>query len=621
MQDLCKVVRFIAIAAFALLLPISPVYAADVPPPDVASYTIDVRYDVESRTLTAHETAIYVNRTEEPIPDLVFHLYLNAFRSGDTLWMQESGRSHWSSGYDPSYPGWIEVDQIALADGTPLTLEPVDDDETLVRAELPAPIAPGQSVTVALDFTAQLPRVFARTGWAKDGEFVMAGQWFPKFGVWEEGAWDAYPFHANSEFYADFGTYDVRVTLPVGWVIGATGISTGPPQAGSSDTEIHTFHAEHVIDFAWAASPCLQEMTRELEGGVHLRMLYAPDRKRDVKRVVNATEDAFDLYTTWYGAYGKGLYEQLTVVMTPQDASGAGGMEYPTMFTVGALSGGNMPACVRFLEVETVHELGHQWFQSVVATNEAEEPWLDEGFTDYSATRAMRLRYLYRGGVFDCMGWSLSYLGMRRLEYLAMPEVPMYGKAWDFGGITNYAIATYSKPAVALSTLERVVGEEAMLHFLQTYFDRYAFAHPTTADVRAVMAETLGYGTSDWFFDELVYEDGIMDAYVATLEKYEAQVERRGDLCLPNKVRITYRGGGGRQVVWLCETRDEDTRVFSGDEPITKVQIDPGGEILVDADRANNELSRRPDWRAWLGVVVRVIHMAQNFFFLGGAAW
>jgi hypothetical protein len=619
MQDLCKTVRFITIAAFVLLLlPISPVRAADVPPPDVASYTIDVRYDAAARILTAQETAVYVNRTESPIPDLVLHLYLNAFRSGDTLWMQESGMGHRGYGYDPDHPGWIEINQIALADGTPLTLEPVDDDETLVRAALPDPIAPGQSVTVELDFTAQLPKVFARTGWAENGEFVMAGQWFPKFGVWEEGEWDAYPFHANSEFYADFGTYDVRVTLPTGWVVGATGTSIGPPQAGASD-ETHAFHAEHVIDFAWAASPHLRETTRELKDGTHLRVLYAPDRsRREVKRVLDATEGAFDLYTTWYGAYGKGLYEQLTVVMTPQDASGAGGMEYPTLFTVGALGGGNMPACVRFLEVETVHELGHQWFQSVVATNEAEDPWLDEGFTDYSATRAMR--DLYKGGVFDCLGWSLSYLGMRRLEYLAMPEVPMYGKAWDFGN-ARYAVATYSKPAVALSTLERVVGEEVMLDFLQTYFDRYAFGHPTTADVRALMAETLGWGTSDWFFDELVYEDGMMDAYVATLEKYEARVERRGELCIPNKVRVTYQGGGARQIVWLCRIEDEDTRAFSGDVPITHVQIDPGGEILMDADRANNALSHRPDWRTWLGVVVHVIHMAQNFFFLGGAAW
>ena len=147
----------------------------------VASYTIEVTLDPEAKTLTAHEFVTYTNTTTDPIPDLVFHLYLNAFRDQNSIFMQESaGPMHRGQHWDPAHPGWIQVSGIRLADATPLTLEEIADG-TLARAELPAPVAPGETVEVELDFQAQLPRVFARTGYA--GDFFMVGQWFPKLCV------------------------------------------------------------------------------------------------------------------------------------------------------------------------------------------------------------------------------------------------------------------------------------------------------------------------------------------------------------------------------------------------------------------------------------------------------
>jgi len=598
--------------------------SAAVPPPDIASYTIAVRYDPETHKLTGEETAVYHNRTEAPIPDLVFHLYLNAFRSENTVWMQEAGVEHRGFNYDSAHPGWIKIDQLATTDGMQLSVEAVDPDETLVRAALPRPVSPGETVTVALSFTAQLPKVFARTGWGAEGDFLMAGQWFPKFGVWESaaageegtgGAWNAYPFHANSEFYADFGAYDVRMTLPESWIVGATGSRVGEAVANDDGTATHHFHAEHVIDFAWAASPLFLEQTREVDG-ITVRLLYTSDSgRRNAKRAMDATEEGLRLYAEWYGPYGKGLYDALSVVMTPADARGAGGMEYPQLFTVGAL-GSDAPPCIRMLEVETLHELGHQWFQSVVATNEAEEPWLDEGFTDYSTVRAMNA--LYDGALSDCGGWTFSYLAMHRLNYLTSPEVSMYGKAWDFD-IMDYAVATYSKPVVAFSTLERLVGDAAMRRFLHTYFDRFAFTHPSTHDVRAVMAETLGEETAAWFFDGLVYEDTILDAYIAEgADQADRQLERRGELCIPTEVQLDFVGEPPESVLWPC---DAPAPSLSGEGRLTSVRIDPERELLVDLARGNNMWQRSLDWRAWLGVVVRAVYTLENFFFWGGAVW
>ncbi len=602
------------ICCVGLLVGQRPVEALDTAPadtpPDVASYTITAAYDPATHILTGHQGAIYVNRTQAAISTLVFHLYLNAFRSAETLWMRESGLGLRGYVYDPDHPGWIRIEQMVLNDGTPLTVKALDDDETLVEATLPYPVAPGDSVTVQLDFTAQLPKVFARVGWADDGKFVFGGQWFPKFGVWENGAWNAYPFHANSEFYADFGRYQVALTLPQGWVVAATGTGDASVTVNADGTATHTFVAEHVIDFAWAASPAFRELTRDVDG-VAVRVVYYPQQRAMARRALEATTGALPLYNAWFGPYGKGHYPRLTVVIVPPDAGGAGGMEYPTLFTVGAM-GSIMPACLRMIEVETVHELGHQWFQSVVATNEAEEPWLDEGFTDYTTIRAMNA--LYDGALFDCGGWNFSYLALHRMEYAMSPHSPMAGAAWDYD-FMQYEVVAYSKPSLALTTVERTVGETAMRRFLSTYSGRYAFAHPRAEDVRAVMTETLGAEVAGWFFDTLVYGDGVLDAQVIYADG-EATLERRGEACIPTTVRAT-RGGkeGAETVPWPCE----QTTLTLGDSP-RSVEIDPDHAIVLDQNLINNGQHRAPDLATWLGIVTRWMRVLQDFFW-GGATW
>ena len=208
----------------------------------------------------------------------------------------------------------IGLQQPRLAGGQPLALETLEDG-TLARAALPEPVAPGEAVEIELEFHAQLPRVFARTGYA--GDFLMVGQWFPKLGVWQDGAWNAYPFHANAEFYADFGTYDVAITLPAGHVTGATGLPV--EQADNGDgTQTVAYHAEGVIDFAWTASPDFEQESRSVDG-VEVIYLYLPEHARTVDRVLDATEAALTHYGQWYGTCP---YPRLTVVDVPDDLPG-----------------------------------------------------------------------------------------------------------------------------------------------------------------------------------------------------------------------------------------------------------------------------------------------------------
>ncbi|MCD6286178.1 MAG: hypothetical protein J7M39_09745, partial [Anaerolineae bacterium] len=153
------------VVAAAGLLMVTRAATAEAPP-DVASYEIEAVYEPAEHLITARETATYTNLTDTEIPDLVLHLYLNAFSSLDTLWMQEAGPVHRGYAYSPAHPGWSRIDEILLEDGTVLDWAPIDDDATLVRVDLPQPVQSGDSVRVEITFQAQLPRVFARTGWA-----------------------------------------------------------------------------------------------------------------------------------------------------------------------------------------------------------------------------------------------------------------------------------------------------------------------------------------------------------------------------------------------------------------------------------------------------------------------
>jgi len=578
----------------------------------VASYTIEVTLDAEAKTLTAQEVFTYVNTTADPIPDLVFHLYLNAFRDRNSLFLQESGLGHQGYGWDPAHRGWIRVTDMRLSNGTPLALEEIEDG-TLARAELPAPVAPGDTVEVELGFEAQLPRVFARAGYAPD--FFMVGQWFPKLGVWQDGAWNAYPFHANAEFYADFGTYDVAITLPAGYVTGGTGLPVSTVDNGDG-TQTVRYHAKDVIDFAWTASPRFQEATRQVDR-VEILYLYLPDHAWTVERALDAAEAAVSHYSRWYGPYP---YARLTIVDVPDDGQGAGGMEYPTLVTAGTMSllgsGGRRGGIERWLELVIVHEIGHQWWQSMVGFNEAEEPWLDEGFTEYSALRVMEAVYGANTSLLDAGNLEIGYLDVHRADYTATPRVPMYGRAWDFSG-NEYRIAAYSKPVLSLRTLERTLGEETMLEVMRTFFQRYQFGHPTTEDFRVVAEEVSGENLS-WFFDGLVTGDGVVNYTVTDVDVHSVTVARQGDLIIPTEVRVTFADGSTVLEPW-DGTEAEVTYAYPDRPPVHSAEIDPERKVALDLRWADNGRSRRLEVSPWLAVVTRLLYNLQSTLLaLGG---
>lgn len=554
--------------------------------PDVADYNISVRLDPQTHQITGKETIKYHNTANKPIPDLEFHLYLNAFKDKNTIFMRESGGQLRGDPFTPEHNGWINVTSLQIQGGRALSLD-LQQDGTLARAALPQPILPGQAVALDVTFNAQLPQVFARTGWALDDRgdpFFLAGQWFPKLGVWTDAGWKADPFHGNAEFFADFGSYDVALTLPAGYVSGATGLP-GDTKKNADGTQTIPYSARGVIDFAWVASPNLKSTTRKV-GSTEVVYLYLPEHEWSIERCLGSAVDALQHFSQWYGPYP---YTRLTVVDVPEAGPGVGGMEYPTFVTAGASQSDQREPASPWqdtLRITTVHEVAHQWFQSMVATNEGEEPWLDEGFADYSTMRLFIAEY---GLTFDdaANNFEPGFLAGRRRRYLRLPSVPMDGKSWDFT-LDEYVTAAYAKPDLSLLTLERELGEETMLKIMRTYFERYRFTHPTTADFQKVATEVSGQ-TLGWFFDGLVYHGQTLNYIAKSIQGETITVDRTGNLVIPVDIQATFADGSTQSVRW-DGSGSEKSFTFQKTSPVRSFEIDPDHKLMIELNWSDNQL-------------------------------
>ncbi len=310
----------------------------------VVAYQIDARYEPAKHIVDATETLTYRNLTGQPLDRFPFHLYLNAFQPKST-WVREAHRdgnfrSSSLEEWEPEDKGSNEITSFEVAGMGDLTrqmkfISPDDgnlDDKTVFEVRLPHPVAPGQDVQFKINFKATFPEVIARTGYKRT--FLLAGQWFPKVGVWWHGQWNCHQFHAMTEFFADFGTYDVTVTLPKNYVIGATGVQTSDNDNGNG-TKTVSFHAEDVHDFAWTADPNFKVVEDHFDGSVgtvRVRLLTYGSHRSSWQRYRNIVRGTMEKFDQWYGPYP---YAQLTVVDPPHGAGEAGGMEYPTFITGG----------------------------------------------------------------------------------------------------------------------------------------------------------------------------------------------------------------------------------------------------------------------------------------------
>lgn len=566
--------------------------------PEVASYNLDVTLDPAAKTVSGQGTITYRNPSADTLDEIWLRLYLKAFSSIDSLWMRESGGGMRGFDVSPDELGDITLSRLALRGGPDL-LANSTINETLLQAPLPAPLGPGETLTLEVEWISKLPRVFARTGYGgRDDTFFMVGQWYPKLAVYDRGRWDNEPWHANAEFFHDFGNYSVSVAAPPDYLIAGVGVPDGAPEQRGG-LQISRFRAESVTDFAFAASPDFQIHTRQANAA-EVVLYLLPEHAGLAERYLDVAADSLDAYSAWFGAYP---HPRLTVVDVPDNAAGAGGMEYPTLITGGTLGA---PASSGFLEMVVAHEVAHQWWPMQTATNEAREPWLDEGLTEYSAARFLSSsdRNLNLGLSFSADSYDLG-------GYATAPAVPSDLPAWEYGG--EYATAVYYKPAVSLISLERTVGSERMLAAMARYLREQRFRHPTGAEFRAAIEAELG--PQPWFFDQLIPTGGQIDYAVAPIENGPAGstvlIERQGAVAAPLEVRIGFASGRSEIRTW-DGAEDELRLEFPAGDPVREVVLDPEYKLFAELDRRDNEVADGVQFLPLLAFAARLSYWAQT---------
>jgi len=625
----------------------------------IVRYQMSARYDPATRRIAGHYHLTWWNHTEDSIPDLYFHMYLNAFKNMDSTFLREASISRrsellkeWKAEPEGQKWGWVDVNKLQIVGGADLTpaitfVHPDDDnaaDQTVIRVPLLQPIPPHGSLNLSVDFTSKLPRALARTGY--DGDYILVAQWFPKIGVYEgagergrkQGGWNCHQFHANTEFFADYGAWDVDLTVPSNFVVGATGFLRRS-QDNPDRTTTYSFHQEDVHDFAWTASPHFIKLVRTFNWGQEVRgdevvnwarilnlpadqialrdvsvtLLLQPDHRSVADRYFRAAFNGLKYFGLWYGQYP---YDTLTLV-DPARGSNTGGMEYPTFITCGAYF---WPGEHSFSpEGVTVHEFGHQFWYGLVGNSEFEEAWLDEGFNTYSTGKVLETAYgegcsyqyffgipiplhswfnvelpqwpfagvgsIPMGTYLGCVGTPQRTPG--RLFYLQnAKDDDLVRFGWQYLNGASYGVNSYTRTGLTLRTLESYLGQETMARVMRTYQQRWRYRHPCTRDFIDVVNQVSGQDMN-WFFDQFFYSSNVADYAISDMRS--EPLEGKIGVYDENGKRTTYLEADAAKLL-----EKSKTKLYRSTVVVSRL-----GEVLAPVDvviRFDNGEVIQQDW-------------------------
>jgi Peptidase family M1 domain len=609
------------------LVPVAPLARR---PQRLASYDITASLDGKKHEITGSLKLTWHNASDKPATKLLFHLYLNAFKNETTHWFAEALRHRLDQYVGKSDWGSITVRELKVA-GVAAKRTQLVSDGTVLRVVPAQPVAGASTVEITMSFHVVLPRVRARTGFV--GDFHLVAQWFPKIGVREpDGTWRCHPFYMTSEFYADFGSYRVTLDVPKGFGVAATGRRIGKKTVKGGRHRV-TYGADDVHDFAWTTGPDLGRMKRSV-GRVKLQAVHFGEPAQKVRHHLDVTQRSLALLQKWLGPYP---YDTLTVVLVPKDAESAGGMEYPTLFTSGVH---HPPFLERAVALHTtVHELVHQYFYGLLASNEFAEPWLDEGLTSYVTGLVLDELYGADRSMGQVGSLKLGYFSYLRLGMRLMPDWdPARQQANRFAEPQSYFLNVYGRSALALRTLERQIGWPRMRKLLRDYVDRHRFTHPRGVDFFRTVDAHVTRKSIRQFTRAAIESSGVLDYEVArvyaiglrkprgrydtsfdkrrrnliNIKGYENRVllHRKGELRLPIEVELRFAGGSKKRVRWDGQNRWHWITVHH-ERPIRSAEIDPHRTLALERTVLNNGLRTDKDTRPARRMAGRVLGALQ----------
>jgi hypothetical protein len=587
-----------------------------------ADYRIRVTLDDRQHTLSGDIEIDYTNNAPAALREIYLHLWGNAFKDRSTAFCKqklESGSTEFYFAPDSSL-GWYEGLDFKVNGGKlSWSLDP--DNPDIARLELPAPLQPGAKITLSTPFILHIPASFSRLGHVESSYQIT--QWYPKPAVYDRKGLHAMPYLDQGEFFSEFGSFDVEITLPDNYVVGATGMLQTPSEIeflekkanetrllteqwaadtlkarkkehpfppSSSKLKTIRYKAEQVHDFAWFADKRFHVLrdTAQLSSGrtVDCWAMFTDEQRTIWTKGAFYVRRAVEFYSELVGEYP---WPHATAVHSALSAGG--GMEYPMITVIG--DAGNASG----LDEVITHEVGHNWFYGILASNERDHPWLDEGLNSYYEQRYMRRYYEKEGigiGGLEQLFPPNAYGSINELGYLFLARdrraLPPDSHS-DAFSLVGYGLQAYMTPAMALRWLERAAGTERFDRAMQRYFAQWRFKHPYPEDLQA--SWSAAGVEAPWFFDAML-AGKYADPALTKVKKsaggdWELTVRHKGETAGPFPVSALQDGK-------LIETAWFNPPA-SGEVQTIRFQTSEADAFVIDHDRETLDLYRSNNQR------------------------
>ena len=558
-------------------------------------YEMEITLLDSVRQITGKTMIKYTNNSPDSLDRIYMHLYPNAFQKGSVKYREYIGHAgrisrakYFKDGLE-AHLSKIDIHEFSVAlpkEGSSwIHKDPILDDfkvdDTILEAKFLKKVAPGQTIRIDLDWTHHVGEMVERAGYYA-GQYNMA-QWYPKMVVYDQTGWHADVFHAQGEFYGEFGDFNVKFDIPRSFIIAASGVVTeGDPgwldvqvdtsldysvwldifnttlsEPGEDIRRTVTFLAENVHDFAFVASKdFLYEGGVSGDGETDVHVLYDKERGEEwTKVVLERSINAIDWLEKKFGNYP---YPQITTT----DRIKSGGMEYPMLVMNG-----------RDSESLIVHEYGHIYFYGIVANDEVNEAWLDEGFTTMQTTHYMMTRYGDHG--FD----TDLYEGYDKLPKRLWPlENDLHSDQWRairfmrsgydenisrpsylFNNGYAYSNNAYTKPSLMLFELKYILGDSLYYAAMQHYYEKWKLKHVNEIRFIDSVEEFVGQDL-DWFFGPWLHTTRHLGYEISSFKKLqqsdnswniELGINRKGTRFMPMLVETKFEDGSTDRRVCL----------------------------------------------------------------------
>ncbi len=574
------------------------------------NYKINVELFDDIHFIKGNIEMEYINHSPDTLSEIFMHLWGNAFKNKNTAFSKQQLRVHNTKFYyaDEQDNGYYEKLNFKV-DGIEVNWAFEEGHIDIALLKLKTPLKPNQKIVISTPFELKIPASFSRLGHIETS--YQMTQWYPKPAVYDKNGWHQMPYLNMGEFYSEFGNYDVEITLPSNYYVAATGtLQTEsekkfvedrilftttylegsifsfidfPPSSESKKTI--RYKAEKVHDFAWFADKrfLIKRDKANLSSGKEIECnVFFTDQERELwKEGAFYVKRAVEFYSARVGDYP---YPQATAV---QSALSAGaGMEYPMITVIG--TSGNAPA----LDQVITHEVGHNWFYGILASNERDYAWMDEGMNSYHDHKYTDVYY----EDYDELSGIMPKKIKKQLEYSSLSYAyqifARLGKdqspntTSDDLTTVNYFLCAYEKPAMSFKLLEHYIGEQELIAAMHDYYAKWSFKHPQPEDTKASFEASTGKDLS-WLFDGLMGSNATYDYGINSINKFANTIEivNKGSVAPP--LQITYHNADGTTFNEWEEGFIGKKQILLKDSNVKEIELD-NNKISLDINPSND---------------------------------